>query len=204
MVKKLSKRASTKTSMSHLKGDKAIEHIKLDNDQFVTQFVSVWKSLELTDLEVRHSLGTMLNGKYGAPQKRQSYGKGVFERLSSETGLSVSDLSLLRWFPIFGDNVAEIQQKYPEIVNWTAFKHNLPDLKSKLDLKVRRSVKRKAKSQAYNMVVKSLQNSLERLNSVDPKSVDRNDKSLMDVVRRIVKVMTKRFGFAVELVESNK
>jgi hypothetical protein len=208
MVMKTSKIASTKTKRNSTvvaltcpNGNHDSKQSMLADEQLVKEFVTIWKTHESSDLEARHRLGTMLNKKFGNPKDRQGYGSGVMKRLSNETGLSISDLSLIRWLAVLGDSVSEIREKHPEIVNWTAFKRKARELKSKMGLKVQRAAKRNIKGSGLHIVEKALEQSLERLNSVDPTEVDGNEKSLLDLVRRIVKVMTKRFGFAVRLVE---
>jgi len=208
MVMKTSKIASTKTKRNSTvvaltcpNGDHDSKQSMLADEQLVREFVTIWKTHESSDLEARHRLGTMLNERFGDPNERQGYGSGVMKRLSKETGLSISDLNLFRWFARCGKSVKEIQGKHPKIVNWTAFKLKARELKSKMGFKVQQSGKRKTKNSGLHIVEKALEQSLERLNSVDPTEVDGNEKSLLDLVRRIVKVMTKRFGFAVRLVE---
>ena len=113
---------------------------ELNEVEFTGRLMEAWESRERADLKARHSVGRLLNLRYGHPKKRQPYGDKAIERLKTEAGLSAPEISRLRWFAAFGKSVGVIQEEYPHVVSWTAFKKALPKMKSDKGFKPREAV----------------------------------------------------------------
>ena len=163
-------------------------------DRLLNRLVKVWGTYQADGLKRRHRMGSLLNQRLGPPDKRQPLRKRVLELASGRLGISVSELSRMRWLAHLFASVGDLREKHPKVNTFTEFKELLPDL---MPSRGRGEGSRGVKKQdrALRGAVNSLGRVVLNLRRVGtfPSCKDRDD--LLEKVRELNEVVTNGHGF---------
>lgn len=89
-------------------------------EQLLESLRALWIPHQRRDLEVRYEAGKLLNEKLGPPKRRQAYGMGTVQLISTELEIDVSTISRIRRFADMFDSFEDFGNKHPDVRNWTA------------------------------------------------------------------------------------
>jgi hypothetical protein len=106
--------------------------ILLTPDEFNTRLGKLaerWKTHSESDLKIRHDAGSLLNARFGSPEKRQKQGEKVLKEAAEQLGTAESELSRMRWFAHHFKTPDDLSQRYSEAKTWSAVKDLLPSLR---------------------------------------------------------------------------
>jgi len=99
-------------------------------DQRFQPLAEQWQAQDKTGLEMRFSLGKLLNEHIGPPTTRTKRGQGVVAKVSESLKTNKFEVSRVRNFANKFKSIADFVEQHPGVTTWSAVKELLPRLKS--------------------------------------------------------------------------
>jgi len=158
----------------------------------------LWGGHAERDLGTRHRTGALLNERLGPPDRRQPHARRVLKLVAEKLRIAESDLNRMRWFAHLFVDRAALRRGHPDITNWTEFKAELPNLKPAEGGKARQPVANPAHP-ALGGVFRSLANLTSKLDRPAIRPVGEERQKLVDALRRLAEVASRRLKIKVEV-----